>query len=141
MEEETTMDRKLVDVGHRVEAQEDGGLVSDVTHSTSGSRWNEGSARAAAAGGGDALQALKKAAAAVGTGVQDRTDEVVAYARREPVAALMAAAGLGFLAGVALAIAARGGDDERSWLPQLNARRTFLARRTGSGWRGVLGLK
>jgi hypothetical protein len=57
------------------------------------------------------------------------------------MAALTAAAGLGFLAGVALAIAARGGDDERSWLPQPNARQAFLARRTGSGWRGVLGLE
>ena len=108
--EEETMDRKLVDVGHRVEAREDAGLVSDITHSPGGSRWSEGSAEAAAAAaaGGDAFQALKRAAAAVGAGVQDRTDEVIAYARREPVAALTAAAGLGFLAGVALAIAVRG---------------------------------
>jgi hypothetical protein len=141
MEEETTMDRKLVDVGHRVEAQKDTGLVADITHSTGDSRWSEGSAGAVPAAGGDALQALKNAAAAVGTGVQDRTDEVIAYARREPVAALTAAAGLGFLAGVALAIAARRGDDQRSWLPQMNAKRAFLARRTGSGWRGILGLE
>ena len=139
MEEETTMERKLVDVGHRVETPTDSGLISDITHA--GSPGTEGSAGPEAMGR-DALQVLKNAAAAVGNGVQDRRDEVIAYARREPAAALTAAAGLGFLAGLALAIASRGGSgDERSWLPRMNSRRTVFGRRTGSGWRGVLGLK
>jgi hypothetical protein len=53
--------------------------------------------------------ALKKAAGAVGNGIQDRRDEVIAYARRELAAALTAAAGFGVLVGLALAIGSRTG--------------------------------
>ena len=141
MEGDTTMDRKLVDVGHRVETQADPGPVADITHSTAHSQGIERSAGPDTVGG-DALQALKKAAAAVGNGVQDRREEVIAYARREPVAALTAAAGLGFLVGLALAMASRSGsDDERNWRPRFASRRTVFGRRPGSGWRGVLGLE
>jgi hypothetical protein len=111
------MERKLVDVGHRVEAPTDAGLVSDITHSAGAGPATE---RSAGSGGmdGDALHSLRRAATAVGNGVQDRRDEVVAYARKEPLAALTVAAGLGFLVGLTVAIASRGGSAaERSWLP------------------------
>lgn len=137
--EEADMERKFVDVGHRVETQPGPGLVSDITHAATGS----GEAgRTVGAELGEAFQALKKASGAVGNGIQDRRDEVIAYARREPVAALTAAAGFGFLAGLALAIGSRAGTgDGSAWLPQLKSRRSFLGRRTGSGWRGFLRLK
>lgn len=129
------MERKFVDVGHRVETEP--GLVSDITHAATGT----GEAgRTIGAEFGEAYQALKKAAAAVGNGMQDQTDEVIAYARREPVTALTAAASFGFLAGLALAIGSRAGTGGgRAWLPQLNSRRrSFLGRRTGSGWGAFL---
>ena len=127
------MERKLVDVGHRVEPES--GLVSDVTHVAAG---NEEVGRT------DALQtALKKAAASIGNGLHEGSDEVIAFARREPVTALTAAAGLGFVVGFALAMGSRSGAGrERAWLPQLRSSRTsFLGRRTGSGWRGFLRLQ
>ena len=112
------MERKLVDVGHRVETQPESGLVCDITHAAPGSG-EVGRIVGADAKGRDALQAaLKKAAAAVGNGIQDRRDEVIAYARREPVAAL-AAAGIGCLVGLALAIGSRAGTGGgRAWLPR-----------------------
>jgi hypothetical protein len=136
------MERKFVDVGHRVEAQSDSGLPSDITHPTS----NAGVDRtvgAELAKGSEALQAaLKKAAAAVGKGIQERRDEVITYARREPMTALTIAAGFGFVIGLALAIGSRAGTGGgKAWLPQLNARRSFLGNRTGSGWRGFLRLE
>jgi hypothetical protein len=133
------MERKLVDVGHRVET----GLASDITHAATGSG-EGGGIVGTDAKGSDALQAaLKKAAVAVGNGIQDRRDEVIAYARREPATALTAAAGVGFLVGLVLAIGSRpGAGDSRAWLPQLNSRRrSFLGRRTGSGWREFLRLE
>ena len=133
------MERMLVDGGHRFETQPESGLVCDITHAAPGSG-AVGRIVGADAKGRDALQAaLKKAAAAVGNGIQDRRDEAIAYARREPVAALTAAAGFGVLVGLALAIGSRAGTGGgRAWLPQLNSRRSFLGRRTGSGWRGFL---
>ena len=136
------MERMLVGVGHRVETQPESGLVSDITHAAPGSGV-VGRIVGADVKGRDALQAaLKKAAAAVGNGIQDRMDEVIAYAHREPVAALTAAVGFGVLVGLALAIGSRAGTGGgRAWLPQLNSRRSFLGRRTGSGWRGFLRLE
>jgi hypothetical protein len=132
------MERNLVDGGHRVETQP----VSAIRHAGTGSG-EVGRIVDADAKGRDALQAaLKQAAAAVGNGIQDRRDEVIAYARREPVAALTAAAGFGFLVGLALAIGSRAGTGGgKAWLPQLNSRRSFLGRRAGSGWRGFLRLE
>ena len=122
--EEIAMERMLVDGGHRVETQPESGLVCDITHAAPGSG-AVGRIVGADAKGRDALQAaLKKAAAAVGNGIQDRRDEAIAYARREPVAALTAAAGFGFLVGLALAIGSRAGTGGgRAWLHQLNLRR------------------
>jgi hypothetical protein len=135
------MERKLCDVGHRVETQPGCGLISDITHAAPGR--GEGGKIGAAAKGRDALQAaLKKATAAVGNGIHDRANEVTAYARREPVGALTVATGVGFLVGLCLAIgsqATTGGKSDR--LSQLNSRRSFLGRRTGSGWRRLLRLE
>jgi hypothetical protein len=100
------MERKLDDVGHRVETESGGGLISDITH-TAPTR-GEGGKIGADAKGRIALQAvLKKAAVAVGNGIHDRTNAVTAYARREPVGALTAATGVGFLVGLCLARGSR----------------------------------
>ena len=137
------MERKFVDVGHRVETQSESGLPSDITHPT-GNAGVDRTVGTELAKGRDALQAaLKKTAAAVGKGIQERRDEVTTYARREPMTALTAAAGFGFVVGLVLVIGARAGTGGggRAWLPQLNARRSVLGRRTGSGWRGFLRLE
>ena len=109
------MERKLDDVGHRVET----GLISDITHAAPGR--GEGVQIGADAKGRIALQAaLKQAAAAVGAGIQDRRAQAIAYARREPETALTAAAAFGFLVGFALAMGSRGGTSGgRAWLPQV----------------------
>ena len=110
------MDRQFVDTGHRVETEVGTELA--------------------------ALK-LKKAATAVANGIQDGRDELIAYTRKEPMAALTAAAGLGILVGFALTMGSRSGAERpRPWLPQLGSRRTsFLGRRAGSGWRGLLRLE
>lgn len=133
------MERKFDDVGHRVEPRPGSGLVSDITHAGSGEPRRIVGADAT---GSDAFQAaLKKASAAVANGIRDRTDDVIAYVRREPVAALTAATGFGFLVGLTLAIGSRADAGGRTWLPQLNSRRHFLGGRRGSGWRGFLRLE
>jgi hypothetical protein len=137
------MERKFVDVGHRVETQSDSGLPSDITRPT-GNAGVDTTVAAELAKGSEAIQAaLKKAAAAVGKGIQERGDEVITYARREPMTALTVAAGFGFVVGLVLAIGARAGtgDGGRAWLPRLNARRSLLGKRTGAGWRGFLRLE
>jgi hypothetical protein len=96
------MERKLEDVGHRVETGPGYGLISDITHAAP--------SRGEVAKGRIALQAARKqAAAAVGARIQDRRAQAIAYARREPEAALTAAAAFGFLVGFALAMGSRGG--------------------------------
>lgn len=137
------MEKSFTDVGHRVEPQA-GGL----SYGHAGSE-ERGTVGADLANGSAALQAaLKKAAAAVGNGFQDGKQEVVAYARREPLSALTAAAGFGMLVGFVLAMGSRSGagsgrawlpQARSSWLPQLHSRRAgFLGTRTRSGWRGLL---
>jgi len=134
------MERELVEVGHRVEARPGCGLIPDITHTTPG---RGGQKIGADAKGRDTVQAsLQKAAAAVGNGIHDRTNEITAYARREPVGALTVATGVGFLVGLCLAIgshATTGGKSDR--LSQLNSRRSFLDRCAGSGWRRLLRLE
>lgn len=115
------MDRKFVDVGHRVETEP--GLVSDITHAVTGTGEVGRTVRA-------------ELGEACGRGWQrmlDETDEVIAHARREPLIAMTAAASFGFLLGLAaMAIGSRGDTGGgRAW-------RSFLGRRTGSGWRGLL---
>lgn len=135
------MERKLDSVGHRVETERGCGLISDITHAAPGR--GEGGQIGADAKGRSALQAvLKKAAAAVGNGIHDRTNEVTAYARREFAGALTAATGVGFLVGLCLARGSRATTRGTSeWPSQLNSRRGVLGRRTGSGWRRLLGLE
>jgi hypothetical protein len=104
------------------------------THGTIGEEFTRGS---------EALQsALRKGAVAIGHGLHDRTDEVIAYTRRQPVGALTAAAGLGLIVGVCLALSARSGERDRgSWFPGSTARRSYLGRSAGPGWRSFLGLE
>jgi len=132
------MERELVEVGHRVEAQPGCGLIPDITHTTPG---RGGGKIGADAKGRAALQAvLKRAAAAVGKGIHDRRNEVTAYARRAPVGALTAATGVGFLIGLAIGSrATTGGESYR--LFQLSSRRSSLGRRKGLGWRRLLRLE
>ena len=132
------MERELVEVGHRVEAQPGCGLIPDITHTTPG---RGGGKIGADAKGRVALQAvLKRAAAAVGKGIHDRRNEVTAYARRAPVGALTAATGVGFLVGLAIGSrATTGGESYR--LFQLSSRRSSLGRRKGLGWRRLLRLE
>jgi hypothetical protein len=132
------MERELVEVGHRVEAQPGCGLIPDITHTTPG---RGGGKIGADAKGRAALQAvLKRAAAAVGKGIHDRRNEVTAYARRAPVGALTAATGVGFLVGLAIGSrATTGGESYR--LFQLSSRRSSLGRRRGLGWRRLLRLE
>ncbi len=115
------MEKNFVDMGHRVETEPELGQVRDVADGARGSRKVVE----------DIGAALKKASSAVGNGIQDRTSEVIAYARREPAAALTAAAVTGFLAGLCVAIGSRAAPSgARTWLPRMNPRR--------SGWRGFL---
>jgi len=134
------MDRKLDDVGHGVETESGCGLISGITYAAP-SR-GEGGKIGADVKGRIALQVvLKKAAAAVGNGIHDRTNEITAYARRGPVGALIAATGVGFIVGLCLARGSRattGGTSE--WPSQRNSRRSVLGRRTRS-WRRLLGLE
>jgi hypothetical protein len=110
--EETTMERNFEDVGHRVESES--GMIFD----------------------------MRKAACAVGSELQDRREQVLDYARREPETALTAAATLGLLVGLALALGSRSGSASGSaWLPQLGSRRGLFGKRTGSSWRERLGLE
>ena len=127
------MERKLVEVGHRVEAQPGCGLIPDITHTIPG---RGGGKIGADAKGRDTVQSsLQRAVVAVGNGIHDRMNEVIAYARREPV-------GVGLLVGLCLAVGSRATTGaKRDWRFQLNSRRGLLGRRTRSGWRRLLRLE
>jgi hypothetical protein len=122
------MERKLAETGYR---------ESEITHAPGTGEVGK-TVRAELARGSDAFQvACKKAATAIGTGFHDGRDEVIAYTRREPVAALTAAAGFGLFIGLVIAMGSRSGARSGSaWLPRLQARRSSLfGRRASSGWR------
>ena len=93
--------------------------------------------------GGEVLQnALKKGAVAIGHGIHDGKDEVIAYTRRQPVGALTAAAGIGLVVGLCLALSSRtGAADRAGWLPRSTRRRSYLGRPAAQGWRSFLGLE
>jgi hypothetical protein len=120
------MERTFVDVGSRVG-----------TSPTGGGRDGVGTIGAELAKSREALQgALNQAAWAIGNGIKDRADGVVAYARREPVSALSAAAGVGMLVGLGVAIASRGVSGRPGdWLSL-----SVLGRRAVPGWRRFLRL-
>lgn len=130
------MERKFANVGPHVEP--DPGLVPNITHAATDTELHTNDPSDLF---GEASRALKKGCGRGWERVQKQTDEVISYARKEPVTAMTAAASVGFLVGLAvLAIGSRASSGGgRAWLPQLNSRRSFLGRRAGSGWRGLLG--
>ena len=132
------MDRTFVDVGHRVETSAGSDQVVDITRPASSRGEVGGTVGAELARSRDALQgALSQAACAIGHGIKDRTDGVIAYTRREPVNALTVAAGVGMLAGLCVAIGSRGAAGGKGdWLSL-----SFLGRRAGPGWRRFLRLE
>jgi hypothetical protein len=135
------MERTFGEVGQRVETQPE----RDQSMSRPVGRTVDavGSIGGELARGGEALQcALRKGAVAIGNGLQDGRDEVIAYTRRQPVGALTAAAGVGFVVGLFLAVVARAGSGgPRGWLPRTTSRRSYLARPAALGWRSLLGLR
>jgi ElaB/YqjD/DUF883 family membrane-anchored ribosome-binding protein len=82
----------------------------------------------------EVVRAFRNAAVTVQRGVQDGADEVIAYTRREPAAALTMAAGLGILVGFVMAIGSFGG---RGWLAP--RRPSVMTRLTGLRWTGLRG--
>jgi len=121
------MERTFVDVGNRVG-----------TSSTGGSGDGVGTIGAELARSREALQgALNQAACAIGDGIKRRADGVIAYTRREPVSALSAAAGVGMLVALGVAIASRGVSGRQGdWLSL-----SVLGRRAVPGWRRFLRLE
>ena len=81
----------------------------------------------------EVMRVLRNAAATVGSSVQDRADEVIAYTRREPAAALTMATALGVLVGLGMAIGSLRGS---SWLAPRRRRQSVIARLTGLPWTG-----
>jgi hypothetical protein len=144
------MERTFTDVGQRVESQPEWtqGSVIPRRGSTSG-RTTAAIGEELARGAGALQGAVKQGAVAIGHEMQDRGEEIIAYTRRQPVRALLAAAGLGLVIGLGLTLAlgARAERRQSGWLSQLshlshrNARRSLLGRPTGHGWRSVLRLE
>lgn len=142
------MERTFTDVGQRVESQPEWTQGSVIPRRGSTNRGTTATIGEELARGAGALQsAVKQGAVAIGHGMQDRGDEVIAYTRRQPMRALMAAAGLGLVVGLSLALGARARHRQRGWLSQLshlshrNSRRSLLGRPTGYGWRSLLRLE
>ena len=131
------MDRTFVDVGHRVETSPGLDQVVDINRQAGSSREVGGTVGAELARSREALQgALSQAAGAIGHGIKDGTDGVIAYVRKEPVTALTAAAGIGMLLGVCLAIGSRGAaGGNGDWLSL-----SFLGRRARPRWWRLLRL-
>ena len=82
----------------------------------------------------EVVRVFRNAATTIQHEVQDRADEVIAYTRREPAAALTMAAALGVLVGFAMAI---GSFSARGWLPPRN--QSVMTRLTGLRWTGFRG--
>lgn len=135
------MERTFGEVGQRVETQPERG--QSMSRPAGRTVDAVGSIGGELVRGGEAIQsALKKGAVAIGNGIQDGRDEVIAYTRRQPVGALTAAAGVGLVVGLFLAVGARAGSGgQRGWLPRSTARRSYLGRPTALGWRSFLGLR
>jgi hypothetical protein len=141
------MERTFTDVGQRVESQPEWthGSVTSRRGSTSGGT-TAAIGEELARGAGALQSAVKQGAVAIGHEMQDRGEEIIAYTRRQPVRALMAAVGLGLVVGLSLALGARAERRQSGWLSQLshlsqrNSRRNLLGRPTGHGWRSLLRL-
>ena len=81
----------------------------------------------------EVMRVFRSAAATVGSSVQDRADEVIAYTRREPAAALTMATALGVLVGLGMAFGSLRGN---SWLAPRRRRQGVIARLTALPWTG-----
>ena len=81
----------------------------------------------------EVMRVFRSAAATVGSRVQDRADEVIAYTRREPTAALTMATALGVLVGLGMAFGSLRGN---SWLAPRRRRQGVIARLTALPWTG-----
>lgn len=93
------------------------------------------------ADGARALQcAVKQGAVMIGQEVKDRGDEVIAYTRRQPGRALMAAAGIGLIAGLSMALGARAERRRSGWLAQMT-QASGLAKPLAGGWRSFMRLR
>ena len=68
--------------------------------------------------------AVRSAVVSISNGVQDGADEVLAYTRREPAAALTMALTLGFLVGLSVAI----GGVAAGWFIEQKPKRTLMSR-------------
>jgi len=74
---------------------------------------------------GESLQdAMRSAVVSISHGVQDGTDEVLAYTRREPASALTMALTLGFLVGLSVAI----GGVAAGWFVEQKPKRNLMSR-------------
>lgn len=129
------MERTFTDVGQRVGTEGSQGDVVSPRAATIGEDLAEGAR---------ALQcAVKQGAVMIGHEVKDRGDEVIAYTRRQPVRALMAAAGIGLIAGLSMALGARAERRRSGWLAQLtqaSGRPSLLGRPVAAGWRSFMRL-
>ena len=118
------MERTFVDTGYRAGARPESGSVCDIT-------------RRAGRGGdldkGRELfrDAVKRTAFAIGGGIQHRADEAIAYTRRQPVSALTAAAGVGLLVGIGVAM---------GWRPRPSSRLSVFGRPAPQSWRTLFRL-
>ena len=139
------MERTFSDAGRRVEAHPEWSQGDVISRRSSAGEGTAATIGEELARGADALQsALKQGALTIGHGMQERGDEVIAYTRRQPVRALMAAAGIGLVIGLSLALGARAERRRSGWLAQLtqaNARRSLLGRPAAGGWRNFLHLE
>lgn len=142
------MERTFTDVGQRVESQPEWtqGSVIPRRASTSGGT-TAAIGEELVRGAGALRSAVKQGAVAIGHEMQDRGEEIIAYTRRQPVRALMAAAGIGIAIGLSLALGARAERRQSGWLSQLshlshwNPRRSLLGRPAGHGWRSIFSLE
>ena len=82
----------------------------------------------------EAMRVFRNTAATVQHRVQEGADEVLAYTRREPASALMMAAALGVVVGLAMAFGGLGG---RAWLGPRE--QSVMTRLTGLRWTGFNG--
>jgi hypothetical protein len=121
---EMAMERTFVDTGHRAGTHPESGSVCDITRPAGRSGDLER--------GRELLQgAVQRAAVAIGDGIQHRTDEVIAFTRRQPVGALTAAAGVGLLVGLGVAM---------GWRPRPSSRLSFFGRPAQQSWRTLFRL-
>ena len=81
----------------------------------------------------EVMRVFRSAAAAVGSSVQDRADEVICLYSREPAAALTMATALGVLVGLGMAFGSLRGN---SWLAPRRRRQGVIARLTALPWTG-----